>query len=238
MLEKDPPAGISAWPRNMDDSSVLDAEVRGADGTPYAGGTFKLEVIVPDRYPFEPPKPRFVTSIYHPNIDSSGRICLDLLNMPPKGAWKPALNISKILLSIQLLMSEPNPSDPLMAEISSEYINNRATFEAKARDCTRLHAIQGDLALGSLVGCCSSPRLRAPPLHSVLSSLRDCMTILLPSLIRMFEARSKAGPCGPGTLTQPILSLVTLWWMVRYHCQEHVEEQSNHDCSEERSGDR
>ncbi len=142
MLETDPPAGISAWPRELDDTSVLEAEVRGAEGTPYAGGTFKLEVMVPERYPFEPPKPRFVTPIYHPNIDSGGRICLDLLNMPPKGSWKPALNISKILLSIQLLMSEPNPADPLMVDISNQFSADRAAFEAKAAEQTRLHATQ------------------------------------------------------------------------------------------------
>uniref|UniRef100_A0A674J8K7 UBC core domain-containing protein n=1 Tax=Terrapene triunguis TaxID=2587831 RepID=A0A674J8K7_9SAUR len=53
---------------------------------------------------------RFLTPIYHPNIDSAGRICLD-------GAWRPSLNISTLLTSIQLLMSEPNPDDPLMADI-------------------------------------------------------------------------------------------------------------------------
>ena len=60
-----------------------------------------------------------MTPIYHPNIDSGGRICLDILNMPPKGQWKPALNLSTVLTSIQLLISEPNPDDGLMPEIVS-----------------------------------------------------------------------------------------------------------------------
>ena len=51
----------------------------------------------------------FITKIYHPNIDTSGRICLDLLKMPPQGSWKPNLNISLILKSIGLLLAEPNP---------------------------------------------------------------------------------------------------------------------------------
>jgi ubiquitin-protein ligase len=32
------------------------AQIAGTDGTPFEGGMFLLEVSVPDRYPFEPPK--------------------------------------------------------------------------------------------------------------------------------------------------------------------------------------
>ena len=62
---------------------------------------------------------RFVTRVYHPNIDGEGRICLDLLNMPPKGAWKPSLNVSTVLASIGLLLSDPNPDDGLVTDIVS-----------------------------------------------------------------------------------------------------------------------
>lgn len=58
-------------------------EITGPENSPYEGGIFELDLSITDRYPFEPPKLRFITPIYHPNIDSTGRICLDLLKMPP-----------------------------------------------------------------------------------------------------------------------------------------------------------
>lgn len=112
-------------------------EISGGAGTPYAYGMFELEISVPDRYPFEPPQIRFLTPIYHPNIDDAGRICLDLLKMPPHGAWKPSLNISSLLISIQVLMAEPNPDDGLMADIASEYKQNRPLFTQKATAFTK-----------------------------------------------------------------------------------------------------
>lgn len=33
-----------------------------------AGGRYRLELFLPEQYPMEPPKVRFLTKIYHPNI--------------------------------------------------------------------------------------------------------------------------------------------------------------------------
>eukprot|EP00128_Syssomonas_multiformis_P006918 Colp12_sorted_trinity150504_noHs@36376 len=141
MLAKDPPFGISCWPKE-ESFERLEAQIMGVKETPYEKGIFKLEVVIPERYPFEPPKVTFLTPIYHPNIDDAGRICLDALKMPPKGAWKPSLNISTVLTSIQLLMSEANPDDGLMAEIASEYKYDRSKFNENARLWTQKHAMQ------------------------------------------------------------------------------------------------
>ncbi|KAK6190291.1 hypothetical protein SNE40_002196 [Patella caerulea] len=141
MLSENPPFGISCWPKE-DKIDLLEAQIVGGEGTPYEKGIFKLEIQLPERYPFEPPKVRFVTQIYHPNIDNGGRICLDTLKMPPKGAWKPCLNISTVLTSIQLLMAEPNPEDPLMTDISNEYKYNKTVFIHHAQQSTQKYAIQ------------------------------------------------------------------------------------------------
>ncbi|KAM9369518.1 ubiquitin-conjugating enzyme E2 T [Phaethornis superciliosus] len=141
LLAAEPPPGITCW-QDPHPLGQLRAQILGGVDTPYEKGIFDLEIVVPERYPFEPPKIRFLTPIYHPNIDSAGRICLDLLKLPPKGAWRPSLNISTLLTSIQLLMAEPNPDDPLMADISSEYKYNKEQFLLNARKWTEQHARQ------------------------------------------------------------------------------------------------
>ncbi|XP_062975797.1 ubiquitin-conjugating enzyme E2 T [Elgaria multicarinata webbii] len=141
LLTTEPPPAITCW-QNGSRIDELRAQILGSANTPYEKGVFDLEVVVPERYPFEPPKMRFLTPIYHPNIDSAGRICLDVLRLPPKGAWRPSLNIATLLTSIQLLMNEPNPDDPLMADISSEYKYNKQAFLRNARQWTGKYASQ------------------------------------------------------------------------------------------------
>ncbi|GAB4828306.1 hypothetical protein Ancab_035302 [Ancistrocladus abbreviatus] len=147
LLRSDPPLGAS-FPFILSSSddiclSSIDAQIEGPEGTVYAGGVFKIKIQIPDRYPFQPPIVTFVTPIYHPNIDNGGRICLDILNLPPKGAWQPSLNISTILTSLGLLLSEPNPDDGLMCEASREYKYNRQAFDHKARTMTEKYAKAG-----------------------------------------------------------------------------------------------
>ncbi|XP_028122079.1 uncharacterized protein LOC114319275 isoform X3 [Camellia sinensis] len=150
LLLTDPPPGAS-FPLLSPDSdlsssslSTIDAEIEGPEGTVYAKGIFKIKIQIPERYPFQPPIVTFATLIYHPNIDNGGRICLDILNLPPKGAWQPSLNISTVLTSIGLLLSEPNPDDGLMCEASREYKYNKQAFDQKARTMTEKYARAGE----------------------------------------------------------------------------------------------
>ena len=136
-LGKDPPANCSAGPIDDKDQYHWQATIMGPDDSPYVGGVFFLNIHFPTDYPFKPAKLNFTTRIYHPNINSNGSICLDIL----KEQWSPALTISKVLLSISSLLTDANPDDPLVPEIAHIYKTDKAKFEATAREWTRKYAM-------------------------------------------------------------------------------------------------
>jgi ubiquitin-conjugating enzyme E2 D/E len=134
-LLQDPPSNCSAGP-NGDDIFQWTASIIGPRDSPYTGGVFFLSILFPVDYPFIPPKIQFITRIYHPNINPVGHICLDIL----RDQWSPALTVSKVLLSISSLLTDPNPDDPLVPEIARVFKDNRSRYEATAREWTQRYA--------------------------------------------------------------------------------------------------
>lgn len=134
-LMQEPVPGISATP-DESNARFFHVLVSGPSESPYEGGLFKLELFLPEEYPMAPPKVRFVTKIYHPNIDKLGRICLDIL----KEKWSPALQIRTVLLSIQALLSAPNPDDPLDNQVANQWKVNEAEAIKTAKDWTAKYA--------------------------------------------------------------------------------------------------
>ncbi|VBB27665.1 unnamed protein product [Acanthocheilonema viteae] len=135
-LGRDPPAQCSAGPVG-DDLFHWQATIMGPPESPYQGGVFFLTIHFPTDYPFKPPKVAFTTRMYHPNINSNGSICLDIL----RSQWSPALTISKVLLSICSLLCDPNPDDPLVPEIARVYKTDRDRYNQLAREWTQKYAM-------------------------------------------------------------------------------------------------
>ena len=133
----DPPDNCSAGPVD-DDIFHWEGTIMGPTETVYEGGVFNLDIQFPKNYPFKPPKVRFQTKIYHPNINSGGFICFDIF----KDNWSPALTISKVLLSICSLLTDPNPDDPLVVDIADEYVNEREKYNETAKTWTQIYASQ------------------------------------------------------------------------------------------------
>lgn len=135
-LESSPIDNCSAGPADESDIYKWKGTIIGPSDSPYAGGLFNLEIAFPVDYPFKPPKVAFTTKVFHPNINSQGGICLDIL----KDQWSPALSIGKVLLSISSLLTDANPKDPLVPEIARLYETNREEFNRTAREWTLRYA--------------------------------------------------------------------------------------------------
>ncbi|XP_064646451.1 ubiquitin-conjugating enzyme E2 E1-like [Lineus longissimus] len=131
----DPPPNCSARPKG-DNIFEWVSIILGPKHSPYESGVFFLDISFSESYPFKPPKVTFKTRIYHCNINSQGVICLDIL----KDNWSPALTISKVLLSICSLLTDCNPSDPLVGSIATQFVNNRSEHDRIAKLWTKRYA--------------------------------------------------------------------------------------------------
>ncbi|KAH7418498.1 ubiquitin-conjugating enzyme/RWD-like protein [Cadophora sp. MPI-SDFR-AT-0126] len=119
------------------DLSHLHASFPGPPDTPYEGGTYVVDINIPNEYPFRPPVMKFQTKLWHPNVSSqTGAICLDTLGT----AWSPVLTIKSALLSLQSLLSTPEPKDPQDAEVASMLMKNPEQFQKVAREWAIKHA--------------------------------------------------------------------------------------------------
>jgi ubiquitin-conjugating enzyme E2 D/E len=95
--------GVHVFPA-PDNLQFWRALIEGPPGSPFEGGVFALNVIVPDNYPLQPPRITFETPIYHCNVSDSGKICLGIL----QDAWNPALTVPKCLEAIRVMMKNPD----------------------------------------------------------------------------------------------------------------------------------
>jgi len=136
-LIDDPLLVCTAGPVDNNNLLLWQATITGPQESPYEGGIFSVSIIFPSDYPFNPPTLRFITKIYHCNISGKGDICLDIL----KEQWSPALTISKVLLSLCSLLTDPNPRDPLVPNIANLLVENPAAHDIEARAWTVRYAM-------------------------------------------------------------------------------------------------
>eukprot|EP00088_Acartia_fossae_P041878 TRINITY_DN4383_c0_g1_i1.p1 TRINITY_DN4383_c0_g1~~TRINITY_DN4383_c0_g1_i1.p1 ORF type:complete len:212 (+),score=51.56 TRINITY_DN4383_c0_g1_i1:183-818(+) len=121
---------------NDDDMTDIQAIVEGPPGTPYAGGAFRIKLVLSRDYPASPPKGFFLTKIFHPNVGPQGEICVNTL----KKDWKPDLGIKHILLTIKCLLIVPNPESALNEEAGKLLLEQYDSYCERAKLYTEIHA--------------------------------------------------------------------------------------------------
>jgi ubiquitin-conjugating enzyme E2 A len=130
-LTADPPSGISASPSTEDNLFQWNATLIGPDESPWEGGIYTLRLQFPDQYPDKPPRVRFLTEMFHPNIFADGSLCLDII----QDKWKPIYTVSSILSSVQSLLCDPNTDSPANVDAAKLYKENKKEYNKRVRRC-------------------------------------------------------------------------------------------------------
>lgn len=140
-LQEEEPEGISAAPARADDLFFWKGCILGPPETPWEGGVLPLLIRFPSDYPNTPPEVLFSSEVYHPNVYRGGAICLDIL----KEKWSPVYTISTILVSLQSLLTDPNPASPANPDAANVWKSDKKAYARKVRQCVqRISATQAD----------------------------------------------------------------------------------------------
>ncbi|TFK69183.1 hypothetical protein BDN72DRAFT_840802 [Pluteus cervinus] len=134
-LRKNPPEGIRVQ-TSEEDMLDLTGIIEGPEGTPYAGGYFKVKFKFTEEFPTTPPKCWMTTKIFHPNVSGSGEICVNTL----KKDWKSEYGIVHILTTVKCLLIYPNPDSALDEEAGKMLQENYDSYCERAKLITSVHA--------------------------------------------------------------------------------------------------
>ncbi|KAI9220752.1 ubiquitin-conjugating enzyme/RWD-like protein [Blastocladiella britannica] len=132
-LQSDPPAGVSGAPC-PENIMQWNAVIFGPPDTPFEDGVFKLVLDFDESYPNKPPKVRFASRMFHPNVYANGDLCLDIL----QNRWSPTFDVAAILTSIQSLLHDPNPSSPANVEAATLFRENITEYHKRVREVVEL----------------------------------------------------------------------------------------------------
>lgn len=114
----------------------------GPRDTPYENGIYKAEMVFPLDYPDAPPTFRFVTPMWHPNIDRDGNVCISILHKPGEDEfgyeqmnerWLPVRTPESIIVSILALLDMPNCESPANPDAAQQLREEPDEFRRKVR---------------------------------------------------------------------------------------------------------
>lgn len=110
-----------------------------AEETPFVGGSFRVVLRLGSEFPAAPPKGRFMTKIFHPNVSPEGEICVNTL----KRDWKPEHTLAHVLQVIRCLLIVPFPESSLNEEAGKLFMESYDEYTKRATLLTQVHAVSG-----------------------------------------------------------------------------------------------
>jgi len=136
LITTQPPEGV----RLISQRTLLEweCEIDGPKDTIWTGGKFRLRVVFPSDYPFRAPNVSFTTRVYHPNVNTQGGICLDLLI----DKWLPSYHVSSLLIAIRSFLDDPNADHGLNSEALAEFRQDKEKYARTVQSYVQRYAME------------------------------------------------------------------------------------------------
>lgn len=128
--------GCSISMPNEYDPFHWEAVFIGPTTSAYHGGFFRMNIKFPKNYPQSKPDVYFTTKIFHPNVKNDGYICVKSLN-----EWVKDRSMIEVLMSIYILLINPNPNNPYNSDAAELYKNNKNEYNKKVNEYVRKYAL-------------------------------------------------------------------------------------------------
>lgn len=145
-LSKSGTEGFSAGLIDDDDVYKWEVLIYGPPETLFDGGYFKAHLIFPKEYPNRPPKMKFVSEMWHPNIDPEGNVCISILHEPgddkygyekASERWLPIHTVETILVSVISMLADPNDESPANVDAAKMWREQPEEFKKRVSRCVR-----------------------------------------------------------------------------------------------------
>lgn len=130
-MSRDPPEGCSAGPCDESNLFVWSASIVGPSDTAWEGGVYSLSIHFKDNYPTRPPRVRFTTKMFHPNISEGGAVCVDLLG----DKWRPVYTVPTMLTALRSLLTDPNTASPNNSRAAELYTQDIKLYNKEVAKC-------------------------------------------------------------------------------------------------------
>jgi ubiquitin-protein ligase len=142
----DPSSSIFAKPLGHEIDTIRNwqGNILGGAKSPFAGGKFDIAIDISSDYPFRQPCVKFVTKVYHPNVDlNTGAIALPTA----RNVWTPAMKIIDVLKEVELLLTgHVSEREFRNDEAAKLHQTDPATLHNKMRHWTQLYGGGGGCA--------------------------------------------------------------------------------------------